>query len=434
MSRDHSRASVLRELARWLRPAGLLVLVCASTLAFSLSRSSGRLAAVKAESVAQEPAFSLQLTTPGPTSVATYNQALGPRAYAARLDDAAMRIRPGTISFAGVAKGLRSVAVVVHGAWTIAVPDARNVFRANVDLSKAAAGPLVVDVYGWDVPPDTPGYKVALNLRVHLFVEGGQSATPPVERPPGHPAHGRKLVWEDRFDKLAPETWYAGPKPDGQEYGAAAFMRFGASEADPYSVIDGFLRLRASYLPDRTDPAGWNRAWVTGHLSTGFPDGSASAAFRKGYFEARMLLPSGAGTWPSFWLLDQHGIRHSEADGAVEIDVIEGYGHSTTSYVATEHDWPPPSAKGKGYRRAQRNITGLPDSSLAFHDYGVEVSDDELIFYHDGIEKFRAPLYRKETVSPFFAMLALAMSHDWPITVPPSGYYDLWIDHVRIYQ
>lgn len=444
MSRDRSppcyRLSRIAQAA--MATAGLLrrviVMIGAVALVASLTQSSGWLDVVRAQSMGtgsgQMPPFSLQLMAPGPTSVATYNQVEGPKAYTAGIDDAAMRVRPGPVPFAGVARGLRSVAVVVQGAWTIATPDAQGLFRTQVDLSKAPAGPLVVDVYGWDVPPDTHAYKVALNLRIHLFVAGGRSATPSADRPAGHPAHGRKLVWEDRFDRLSPEVWHAGPKPDGQEYGAAAFMRFGAEEADPYKVMDGFLRLRASHRPGRSDPAGWNRAWVTGHLSSGFPDGSASAAFRKGYFEVRMLLPSGAGAWPSFWLLDQHGIRNSAADGAVEIDVIEGYGHSPTSYVATQHDWPPPSAKGKGYRRTQRNITGLPDYSVAFHDYGVEITDDEVIFYHDGLEKFRAPLYRKETVSPFFVMLALAMSHDWPIMVPPSGYYDLWVDHVRIYQ
>lgn len=380
------------------------------------------------------PAFSLQLTKPGVTSIATHNQVLGQQAYNASIDDAAMRIRAGKVAFAGSAKGLHSVAVVVLGAWTIAVPDAQGTFAVDVDLSRAPAGPLVVDVYGWDVPPNTHSYTVALNLRLHLFIDDGRSASPPVERPAGHRAHGRTLLWEDRFERLSRDSWHAGPKPDGQEYGAAAFMRYDAAEADPYTVMNGFLRIRAWHRPNRIDPAGWNRVWVTGHLSTGFPDGRASAAFRKGYFEARMLLPSGAGTWPSFWLLDQYGIRNSEANGAVEVDVIEGYGHSTTSYVATEHDWPPPSAKGKGYARAQRNITGLPDNSLAFHDYGVEITDDELIFCYDGVEKFRAPLYRKGTVSPFFLMLTLAMSHDWPITVPPAGYYDLWIDHVRVYR
>ncbi len=147
-----------------------------------------------------------------------------------------------------------------------------------------------------------------------------------------------------------------------------------------------------------------------------------------------MLLPAGAGCWSSFWLLDQHGIKASRSEGAVEIDVIEGYGHSATSYVATEHDWPPPAAKGVGYRKAMKNVTELPDTSLAFHDYGVEITDDEVIYHFDGKPVFRAPLYRKETVSPFFLILTLAMSHDWPIQVPPANRYDLWIDRVRVYR
>jgi hypothetical protein len=385
------------------------------------------------EALPSEPP-TLQLTSPGPTGLATYNQVEGAKAYTARIDDAAMRVRAARVRFAGLAKGLRSVAIVIGGVWTVAVPDPAGRFEAFVDLSTALTGPLVVDVYGWDSPPDNHAFKTALNLRVHLFVEGGQDGTPPVERPAGHPAHGRTLVWSEPFDRLSPKIWHAGPKPDGQEYGAAAFLGYDAPEGSPYTIMGGFLRIRATHMPDRIDPAGFGRTWVTGHLSTGFPDGSASGAFRKGYFEARMMLPAGPGCWSAFWLLDQSGIRTSVTEGAVEVDVIEGYGHATTSYVATEHDWPAPSAKSVGYKREQRNIVGIPDYALAFHDYGVEITDDEMIFYFDGAAKFRAPLFRHQTVSPFFMMLTLAISQDWPVTVPPAGYYDLWIDQVRVYQ
>ncbi len=420
-SRDHSRR---QEPTR----RGYLGLASAFALAPIGTIASGNVWA----QAAPEP--SLQLLSPGPTGIATYNQVAGPKAYTHRIDDAAMGVNAARTAFSGVARGLRSVAIVIAGRWVVVVPESDGRFNAIIDLSAASAGPLVVDVYGWDTPPDSNRYKVALNLRVHLFVQGGTNATPPVERAAGHIAHARKLVWEDRFEQLSPQIWHAGPKPDGQEYGAAALLGYASPEANPYAVRGGFLRIRASYLPDRRDPAGYGRQWVTGHLSTGFPDGTSRGAFRKGYFEARMMLPAGPGCWPSFWLLDQHGILHSNADGAVEVDVIEGYGHSTTSYVATEHDWPPPSANGAGYRRLQKNITDLPDYSLAFHDYGVEITDNEMIFCFDGVEKFRAEVYRQQTVSPFFMMLTLAMSHDWPITVPPSTYYDLWIDHVRVYE
>lgn len=412
---------------------GLAALVCLG-LGLAGILAPPRLGVAEVPPADSAAPFALQLLSPGPTSTATHNQKQRPEAYTASLPDAAMRVRAGPLDVTGLARGLRNVALVVDGTWTTTVPGADERFQARLDLSNAANGPLVLDVYGWDAPPDRHDYNAALNLRVHLFVESGRDGTPPAERPPGHPAHGRALVWRESFETLSRKVWYAGPKPDGQEYGAAAFLGYDDPAFDPYTVMGGFLRIRSLHRPGWEDPAKFGRTWLTGHLSTGFPDGSVSGAFRKGYFEARMMLPAGPGAWPSFWLLDQHGIRHSAAEGAVEIDAIEGYGHATTSYVVTEHDWPPPSSRMEGYRRAQKNLTGLPDYALAFHDYGVEITDDEVIFYFDGIEKFRAPLYRKATVSPFFMMLALAMSQDWPITVPPSGYYDLWIDHVRVYR
>ncbi|MBX9932018.1 MAG: glycoside hydrolase family 16 protein [Methylobacterium sp.] len=377
-------------------------------------------------------AFGLQLTSPGPTGVSVHNQISGPAPSTVSIADAAMRVRSAPTPIVGIAKGLRTVAVVVGGKWHVVVPDAEGHFSATVDLTNAERGPLVIDVHGWDTLPDNHNYKAAINLRIHVFVERLAQPAAAEARRAGHPASGRRLVWSDEFDGLAKETWHLGPKPDGQEYGAAAFAT--NNDVGSYTAMDGFLRIRASHQPNFKDERGWNRKWVTGHLSTGFPDGSARAAFRKGYFEARMLVPAGPGCWSSFWLLDQHGIRTSNTNGAVEIDVIEAYGHSNTSYVATEHDWPPPSAGSKGYRRAQKNLTGLPDLTLGFHDYGVEITDDDTIYYFDGKEVFRAPLYRKDTVSPFFLMLTLAMSHDWPIVVPPSGYYDLWIDRVRVYR
>lgn len=374
--------------------------------------------------------FGLQLVAPGITSVSSWNQRSGPGPGTVAIDDRAMRVQAAPTRIAGIAKGLKNVAVVVGGKWHPAVPDSQGNFAATVDFSASRGGPVVVDVFGWDTPPDNHNFKVAIDLRVILFVErapGGAAEAPP---PRGHPAYGRRLAWSDDFASLPETAWYRGPKPDGQEYGLGVFTK--TNERGTYGVHDGFVRIRSLHVPDLQDERGWGRRWVTGHLSTGFPDGSATAAFRKGYFEARMMLPAGPGCWSSFWLLDQDSILKGDKDGAVEIDVFEAYGHSKTSYVATQHDWPP-NGSGRQETMSQRNITGLPDLTVDFHDFGVEVTDDTVIFSCDGREHFRTPLARKDTVSPFFMMLTLAMSHDWPIAVPPAGYYDLWIDRVRYY-
>jgi beta-glucanase (GH16 family) len=408
------------------------------TVALIAPRVFGRSTEAHSEASPGGPAtadatHSLQLLSPGPTSLATHNQALAQKAYTASIEDSAMMVSGDTHVFRGRALGMRNVAIVINGTWTVAVPDATGAFSALVDLSKIARGPLVVDVHAWDAPPDTHVYSVALSLRVHLFISRADVDEPAIQHPVEHPAHGRRLIWEEPFDQLSADRWYAGPKPDGQEYGVAAFLPFQSSEANPYRVIDGFLRIRASHRPDRKDPVGLGRTWITGHLSSGFPDGTLRAGSRKGYFEARMMFPAGPGTWPSFWLLDENSILSSAKDGAVEIDVVEGYGHSQTSYVATEHDWPPPSTPGS-HKLAQHNVSNIGDLSLSFHDYGVDITDDTVIFYFDGMEKFRTPLFRRDSLSPFFIMLTLAISHDWPVDIPPSQYYDLWVDRVRIFE
>ena len=328
---------------------------------------------------------------------------------------------------------MHNVAIVTGGRWTTVQPDRDGRFEATIDFAGAPRGPTVVDVYAWDAPPDTPRYTVSLNLRVVLFVGDGRDGTPPTDRPAGHPAHGRALVWSDDFDTLALDRWQTGPKPDGQEFGLAVLAQAKDPRFDPYLVRDGFLRIRARHFPDLVDPNGWGRKWITGQLSSAFPDGHASGAFRTGYFEARMLLPAGPGAWPSFWLLDQNGITRAAQDGAVEVDIMEGYGHATTSYVTTLHDWPPPGTTPVP-KPAQRNVTGLPPYDWAFHEFGCEITEREAIVYFDGVERFRAPLPRAGTVSPFFMLMTMAMSHDWPISVPPSGSYDLWIDYVRVYR
>ncbi len=389
-------------------------------------------------------AHSLQLLRPGPTSISVHNQAKGIEPWTVAISDKDATIPAGLVTFEGIARwqrsacparGMQNVAIARAGKpWVQAIPDADGKFSAKIDFSDAPQGPQIVDVYAWDTKPDNSNYTVSLNLRATLFVENGRDDTPPAIAPKGHPAHGMKLIFEDQFETLSPKTWYAGPKPDGQEYGAAVFKGYDEPARNPYAVQGGFMRIRASFDPGLQDPKKWDRKWYTGHLSTGFPDGSASVAFRTGYAECRMLMPAGHGCWPSFWLLDQHGITNSEKVGAVEIDVIEGYGHDTSAYMATLHDWPPPSANAKSHPFSQKHVTGLGDYAWAFHTLGCAVTDTEVIYYWDGVEKFRTPLYRAKTVSPFFLMLTLAMSHDWPIKVPPSGYYDLWFDYVRVYE
>ena len=89
-----------------------------------------------------------------------------------------------------------------------------------------------------------------------------------------------------------------------------------------------------------------------------------------GYFEARMKLPPGPGTWPAFWLMS---LQPAAKLPKVEVDVIEYYGHMTDRFFATTHVW---YADDDERVSTHDGVTiRVPPGSLTqeFHNYGVRV-------------------------------------------------------------
>jgi hypothetical protein len=387
-------------------------------------------------------AESLQIVSPGPTGIATHNQRDGASPTTVSIEDAKAEIRPGPLTITGIAKGMRNVAVIVPagGAWTMAQPGADGRFTAEVTIPDAA-GPLPIETIAWNSPPNDPHYTVELKARVLLFVAGGKRESLPSRPPPGHPAEGLSLAWSDDFTaplsfssaRVRNAVWFAGGKPSatGSQYSDATFVR-ADDPRNPFFQKDGFLRIRASSVPAPPDAPGGKARWWSGHLSSGFPDGTASIELREGYVEARMMIPEGRGPWPAFWMLDSASTPAKSPYGAVEIDVMEGYGHDIGAYMATIHRWPGPDPK-EPHASAEKRVP-IPGNPNAFHTYGARITRTEVIWYLDGAEVQRAPLYRANVVSPFYLMLDLAMGGGWPDVVPPAGHYDLWIDHVAVYR
>ena len=254
------------------------------------------------------------------------------------------------------------------------------------------------------------------------------------------PHDGMKIVFEDDFSgsSLDLTKWYVGGKPNsgrpdtGEQWSDAHLV--GAKEpqfAETYHVENGILTMRATFKTDYQDPEGYSRKWYGAELSSAFPNSHATGSFRKGYTEARMKLPSGKGVWPGFWMLDVGSIDKSRGDkGAVEIDIIEGYGWPNLA-VSTIHNW---TTDGSQQTHASTRLENLPDTTNEFHSYGCLVTDTEIVVFFDGIEKSRAPLPRAEMVSSFFVILDMAMGGGWPIELPANRYYEAQVDYVRIWS
>ena len=167
-----------------------------------------------------------------------------------------------------------------------------------------------------------------------------------------------------------------------------------------------------------------NGKWESGLLSStdGHGNGFAQAG---GYFEARMKMPAGPGVWPAFWL-----VADGDPTYKAEIDIVEYYGHATDRYEVNLHLWP----KAKDVKAEGQGAT-IPEKTdsltSAFHTYGAELSDDEIVFYLDRREIKRMPAPPAAS-RPMAVLVNLALGSGWPIDKTPDPSI-LAVDYVKAF-
>ncbi len=196
---------------------------------------------------------------------------------------------------------------------------------------------------------------------------------------------------------------------------------------DDVLVEDGALRLRAQ---ERTIEAsnGQTYDYTSGMVTTGPPNYKTDPAkftFRYGYAEIRAKVPAGQGFWPAFWMLPDNFTSKPE------IDVLEILGHepdliNMVIHYLDEDDEP---------QRGLEKWVG-PDFSQDWHTYAVNWTPDAVIWYVDGVERWRFDDIDYVPATNLYILLNLAVGGDWPgppdeTTVFPN-YFE--IDYVRIWQ
>src|SRR5260221_774305 len=94
-----------------------------------------------------------------------------------------------------------------------------------------------------------------------------------------------------------------------------------------------------------------------------------------------MKLPSGAGLWPTFWLLGDN-IDKVRSPTCGEIDVMEEWGDAPTSVRGSLHGPLP----GGGSYDLNKSFQLGPDLSPDFHEYAIEWAPNSVKFFVDDIE------------------------------------------------
>ncbi len=160
------------------------------------------------------------------------------------------------------------------------------------------------------------------------------------------------------------------------------------------------------------------------------------SSWQYGYFEARLKVPGGKGTWPAFWMLPKNFVSWP-LDG--EIDIMEYVGYRPNVVQASVHTMSYNHSIGTE-KTATKNIL---NAEKEFHIYAMEWTADKITGYVDGVAYFTFMNDKKNDKktwpfnAPFYLKLNLAWGGNWggsqgiDETKLPATYE---IDYVRVYQ
>jgi len=242
---------------------------------------------------------------------------------------------------------------------------------------------------------------------------------------------GMTLTLNEEFDGDALNTSLWGNYPNGLRKG-------GYWQQDQAFVENGNLIIRTEYKDDGSYGPGY---YTMGIRSI---DGFAQ---RYGYFECRCILPAAKGMWSAFWLMNPavNDVSGSGVKGT-EIDIFE-----------SPYYWLGPVFRNKITRNLHYNGYELEtryqnvgifavkgDPYKEYNTYGLLWTEDEYIFYINGVETGRS---RFGGVSKEPEYLKLSCEVDGSDGTPNLGWSgridwnkpgalpaDFVVDYVKVYQ
>lgn len=236
--------------------------------------------------------------------------------------------------------------------------------------------------------------------------------------------NGYALSFAEEWDTLdatphGPSKWICHTPWNG-DFGNSTFTDIDAvtPHVFPFDLKGGLLHI---YMKKGTDGK-----WRSGLLSA--VDANRNG-FQQigGYFSCKMKVPNTPGAWPAFWLGSMDNL-----DGlGCEIDVIEYYGHDTTTYMVNAHLW---SKNPNIPSTHQSAVVHVPAGSLStdLHVFGVMILPGELVFYRDNAEVARLQVSNYFSQKKMFPMVNLAAGGGWPITNMQDCF--MTVDYIHAYQ
>ncbi|MBR4287689.1 MAG: glycoside hydrolase family 16 protein [Clostridia bacterium] len=183
---------------------------------------------------------------------------------------------------------------------------------------------------------------------------------------------GYELVFYDEFegDTLDSDKWY---------YRGSGADRGGFTAPSQVSLKDGNVVLTGEYLADGEYGAGWYGGEIALH-----------EWYKNGYFEIRCICSEGDAFWSAFWLQAEHPYEAEYSNGGVggaELDIFECFDEDCIT--STIHCAGVDGEK-EGFQSAILGDFKVPEPYEQYNTYGLEWTEDEYIFYINGVETTRS--------------------------------------------
>jgi len=176
-----------------------------------------------------------------------------------------------------------------------------------------------------------------------------------------------------------------------------------------------------------------DRFYTSGRINT-----KGKGYIKYGKVEARISLPSGAGTWPAFWMMPETNVYGGWPKSG-EIDIMEHIGSNPTMISHAVHT----SNKNGSIGNNWYNRQTLTTAENNFHTYSIIWGADDIKFYIDDTKS--ATLYRNFSEDykgwpfdqKFYVILNLALGGTMGGTINDNIFnqpVELKVDYLKIYQ
>ena len=248
-----------------------------------------------------------------------------------------------------------------------------------------------------------------------------------------YPVYGQKLdltgyneVFCDNFDGDTLDT-------DAWQYRASGARRNGFNAPSQVQLKDGNLILTGEY---RDDQAGeYGAGWYAGMISL-------RQRYLRGYFEIRCKINKGTGFWSAFWIQASNPYNHEISRGGIggaEIDIFESFSYD--AILPRNRNAVTQTIHCNGWDDDPEHIDSRMLGSFlgkdiydSYNTYGVEWTEDEYIFYINGVESARSSFGNGTSEVAEEVIVSLEIPDEFPQNITQDFTTQYVVDYVKIYQ